>query len=179
MSPIVSVVSPSFPPVVSSRRFLPSFPPVVSSRRFLPSFPPVVSSRRFLPSFPPVVSSRRFLPSFPPVVSSRHFLPWGGNHDTTEDSISSLILSHKPVRGFPVISVVSPIVSIVSSRCFCYFPVVSHDTMGWKPRHHGGQHFQSNFKPQTSLWFPRRFRRFPLVVSVISSRRFPVISTAI
>ena len=125
-------------------------------------------------------------PLFPPVVSVVSLLfpttPQGGNHNTTEDSISSLILSHKPVRGFPVVSVVSPIISVVSSHCFRHFPVVSHDTMGWKPRHHGGQHFQSNFKPQTSLWFPRRFRRFPLVVSVVSScrfRRFPVVSTAI
>ena len=157
---------------------------------------------------------QHFQSNFEPKTRQDTTTPWGGNHDTTEDSISSLILSHKPVRCFrrfpssfpsfpPVVSLsfllpfdredqelsktfyglkIGPLLRklqafkdwsflgvphcfrcfpIVSSRRFRCFPVVSHDTTGWKLRQHGGQHFQSNFKPQTSPWFPRRFRRFP------------------
>ena len=49
----------------------------------------------------------------------------GGNHDTTEDSISSLILSQKPGK--------TPRhhgVETTTPRGG------HHDTMGWKPRHH-------------------------------------------
>ena len=156
---------------------------------------------------------QHFQSNFEPKTRQDTTTPRGGNHDTTEDSISSLILSHKPVRCFRRFPLVVSVVSVVSlsfllpfdredqelsktfyglkigpllrklqafkdwsflgvphrfrrfpviSSCrFRCFPVVSHDTTGWKPRHHGGQHFQSNFKPQTSPWFPRRFCRFP------------------
>ena len=140
---------------------------------------------------------QHFQSNFEPKTRQDTTTPRGGNHDTTEDSISSLILSHKPVRcfcHFPlVVSVVSsccfrrfPVVSlpfdredqelsktfyglkigpllrklqafkdwsflgvphhfrrfpVISSCHFHCFPVVSHDTTGWKPRHHRGQHF--------------------------------------
>ena len=87
--------------------------------------------------------------------------PRGGNHEveTMEDSISSLISSHKPGKT----------------------PQRYHglDTTGWKPQggNHGRQHFQSNFEPltrqDTTGWKPRHHDTMRDSISSLISRHKP------
>ena len=75
-----------------------------------------------------------------------HHTMGGGNHDTMEDSISSLIFSQKPGKTPQH-----------------HGGVETMTPLGWKPRggNNEGQHFQSNIQQETSPWFPPSFPWFP------------------